>query len=138
MPRTRVPNYETLQNVRVGFLNRFSLSWIEKNSLVKFVTTLSPRWLNTFCSVEVSVPLGMLKLCLVNREHRADFLDTTFLRDKVADSDFLRQMALRRRPEMSSALLANRSNFTKHDFSMILESTFHRFFIRALSSDKES
>ena len=53
-----------------------------------FVGKLWPRWLNIFCSIEVSDVLPIVKLCLVNRDDPTSFFDGTFVRCKVVGSDF--------------------------------------------------
>ena len=53
-----------------------------------FVGKLWPRWLNIFCSLEVSDALPIMKLCLINRDDPTSFFDGTFVRCKVEDSDF--------------------------------------------------
>ena len=52
------------------------------------LSSLCARWLNIFCSLEVSDALPIMKLCLINRDDPTTFFDGTFVRCKVEDSDF--------------------------------------------------
>ena len=61
---------------------------VSENLLHDFVIKQTLRWLNIFCSLEVSDVLPIMKLCLVNRDDPTSFFDGTFVRCKVEDSDF--------------------------------------------------
>ena len=64
------------------------ISWARSHSYAfKFPLHLPPRWLNIFCSVEVSDVLGIVKQRLINRDGPRRSLGITLVRCKVDDSD---------------------------------------------------
>ena len=75
-------------SIRVGLLDSRSLSSVEQNSLLKFVSELPPRCANIFCSVEAIEVLNILKLRRVNHEVDRNTFGITSLQCKTADSEF--------------------------------------------------